>query len=107
MAMYTDLFILLYVAPADFTALVNVQVSLPIGTNPNTAPFCTPITIENDGIPENLETFSVLLSSGSPGIVVVDPTDASATVNIIGDSEQINYRNLYHLSIPFNAIFSS
>lgn len=83
------------IAPADFTALVNEPVALPIGTTlpVGATQFCTPITIIQDNIPENLEMFSVLLTSGTPGIVAVAPNLNTASVNILGDSEQILLSN--------------
>lgn len=67
-------------------ALVNEVVALPIGTTLGSQ-FCTPITIQQDGLPENLESFQVLLSTTSPA-VFVDPALNTATVNILGDSKQ-------------------
>jgi hypothetical protein len=81
-------------SPADFTALVNQVVTLPVGTSTGVE-FCTPIIIQQDGLPENLETFSVLLSANSP-LVSVDSALNTAQVSITGDRiifelEQANY----------------
>lgn len=72
-------------APADFTALVNEVVDLPIGTMLGSQ-FSRTITIESDNLPENGESFQVLLSSTSTA-VSIDPALETATVNILGDSK--------------------
>ncbi len=62
------------------------MVNLPIGTGQGGLPFCTDITILPDGMPENLESFTVQLSSISP-FVAVNPATNTATVNILGDGK--------------------
>ena len=52
--------------------------------------FSIPITILEDGLPENLETFQVLLSSTSPSVSVL-PALNTATVEILGDSKHMNH----------------
>lgn len=79
-------FVFLQLASADYTPLVNEAVNLPIGTALGSQ-FCTTINILPDGVPEILESFSVLLTSNSP-FVTVNPATSSATVNILGDSKQ-------------------
>ena len=75
-------------ALADFIALVDEEVELPIGTMQGSR-FSRTITIQQDNIPENLESFQVLLSSTSPRVSVV-PTLNTATVDILGDSKHNN-----------------
>ena len=60
------------------------MVNLPIGTALGNQ-FCTTIIIAQDGVPENLESFTVELTSNSP-FVAVNPATSVATVDILGDS---------------------
>ena len=51
--------------------------------------FFVPISIQQDSLPENSETFEVLLSSTSPE-VTVNPSQDIAMVTILGDSKHNN-----------------
>ena len=62
-------------------------VDLPIGTNLGDQ-FCRNITILQDGEPENLESFTVQLTSNSP-FVATNPDTSVATVNILSDSKYL------------------
>ena len=83
----------IFLASADFTPLINEEVALPIGTSLGNQ-FCTDIQILQDGIPENLESFTVELMSGSPAFVIVNPATNEATVNIIGDCKANKSQNI-------------
>ena len=65
--------------------------------------FCTDINILQDGEPENLESFTVELTSGSPAFITVNPATNVATVNILGDCKANKSQNvtLYHNVITF------
>ena len=60
-------------------------VDLPIGTALGDQ-FCRNVTILQDGELENLESFTVQLTSNSP-FVAINPVTSMATVNILGDSK--------------------
>ena len=61
------------------------MVDLPIGASLGSQ-FCRNITILQDVAPENLESFTVQLTSNSP-FVAVNPAMRVAMVNILGDSK--------------------
>ena len=67
--------------------------NLPIGTSLGVQ-FCTNITILQDGVPENLESFTVQLTSGSPAFITVNPAANNATVNILGDCKANKSQNV-------------
>lgn len=70
-----------------------MDVALPIGTSLGNQ-FCTEIEILPDGEPENLESFTVELTSGSPAFVIVNPATDTATVNILGDCKANKSQNV-------------
>ena len=51
-------------APFDYTALTNLSVVFPANTQPSTVQILF-VSINNDNIPEDIESFSLLISDNS------------------------------------------
>lgn len=65
----------------------NFLIDLPTGTGQfGNTEFCRTIIIENDGIAEGMEDFTVQLTSFSQFVVINQPD--TATVNIIDDDSK-------------------
>ena len=74
--------------PADYIAVAR-NFGFLIGAGPGDR-FCEDITINDDGLAEGSEQFTVTLQSLSTQLVVVSPDRDVATIEILDDDGKIN-----------------